>query len=90
MRIAMALTLVPMLALAADLPVARLAAVQGHVLVARDATIMSATEGMKLGAGWRVLAAATGAAVVEFDARCRVLVKPGERFLVDRGAACPR
>lgn len=67
---------------AADGTVARLVQMNGNVLVGRESSLASATEGMRLSLGARVLTTTRSDVVVEYDNGCRIKVEQSQRFQV--------
>ena len=68
--------------------VARLTDLEGNVLVSWDWNIASASDGMRLFPGTRVLVTTNSKVVVEYPNGCRMKLRPGERFEVGPDAPC--
>lgn len=71
-----------------DGTVARLAELQGNVLVSRDDGLVSGNEAQRLLPGTRIITTASSNVVVEYDDGCRVTMKENQRFEVEEDRDC--
>ena len=66
--------------------VAKLADLEGNVLVSQGDAMVAGTNGQRLPAGARVLSTAGAKVTIIYDFGCDVRLKENERFTVDMGA----